>query len=125
MWLCVRYNRLKSQNAPIRPRRIKRNGNRSRIEAAKKPADILQARRIEQQYAFSGCTRALKFSADRPGALIQLSIGQMNLLALTVAQKRVTNPVGLVSSPPAEQFDQSRKIAISHGTVILSDALIS
>ena len=101
----VAGDRLDPLNRPILPRRVRRNRDRTAIQAAEKRSDEVEPRGKKEEDALPGHPRSLEPGTERPGLPVELGVGDVELVLLAVDEERERPVMGAVGRPLPQQVD--------------------
>jgi hypothetical protein len=90
----------------VQARRVGRDCDGAREQAAEEGVDEIQARRVEQKHALADRAVRLKPRADGARPLVQLAVRDTLLLRLAVGDEGVSKSLGLFTGPAAQKLDQ-------------------
>jgi hypothetical protein len=91
-------------------RRVRRNGNDTRVKTAEECSGEIQPRRIEQQRALTSRMQLLKVRADGASEYIKFSVVDARLFPLSVAEIHVSRSRGFMPCAPPENFVYRRDV---------------
>ena len=95
---------LDSLHRPVAAGRIDGHCDHTRIQAAEKPGNELQAGRIQQQGPFARQAARHQPGPDRPCLAVEFLVGQIDLLEFTIDQVTEGNVSRLGTGPMANHF---------------------
>src|SRR5262249_9765867 len=101
-------DRLQAFDIAVHARRISRHRDHTGIQAAPESRDVFEPRRIEQERALPAKVLTLESRGNAACLLVQLAVGELYFLCLTVNEKRVGNTFGSLVRARAQDFYQTR-----------------
>ena len=87
--LGISHSRANTFQRTIRPRRVDRNGDGTRVETAEKRRDEVETRRINEQHPLTASAALLKQGADPSSRAVELAVTQAVINPLAVTQEGV------------------------------------
>ena len=92
---------------PVAARRVSRNRNGPRVQAAQEPLDEFEAGRIQQQDSLAGQAHLGQFRRDRPGASVQILVADAAVFPLAIREIK-GSLLRLLLGPVTERVNKVR-----------------